>query len=245
MLPGQSLFAKRHDAYRRAFWLGLRESVAPLVAVGTWGFVTGIAMVKSGLTEAMAIWMTILVYAGSAQLAALPLIEAGAPIWLVFAAGTVVNIRFLIFGAALHPYFQHLSLPKRALLGFSISDIGFVLFMTRFDRVKRIGTRQQLWYFAGVSMMCWLVWNVMSIAGVFLGGTIPPSWGLDFAATLALLAIVIPLVKGKPMVACLVVAGSVAWLGQTLPLRLGLAAAVVAGVITGVLAERHVGRVSS
>src|SRR5699024_9193225 len=82
------------DTQRRAFMYGLRDAVAPFVAVGTWGFVTGIAMVKSGLSENMAALMTIMVYAGSAQLTALPLIEAGAPLWLIFAAGLVVNIRF-------------------------------------------------------------------------------------------------------------------------------------------------------
>lgn len=226
------------DARRRAFMFGLRDAMTPLIAVGTWGFVTGIAMVKSGLTESMATLMTVMVYAGSAQLTALPLIEAAAPLWLIFAAGLVVNIRFIIFGAALQPYFRHLSWPRRFALGILTSDIAFVLFVARYSDGKRVGTTQQLWYFLGIVLPGWLVWNLFSLIGVYMGALIPASWSLDFAAILALLAIIIPLVKTRPMVMCLLAAGTVAWAGQILPLRLGLAAAVVAGVVAGVASER-------
>ena len=92
---------------RYYFGLALRDVISPMIAVGIWGFVTGIAMVKSGLSELQAGLMTAFVYAGSAQLTALPLIESGAPLWLIMVAALVVNIRFIIFGAALQPYFRH------------------------------------------------------------------------------------------------------------------------------------------
>lgn len=229
---------RMNDVQRRAFMYGLRDAFVPFVAVGTWGFVTGIAMVKAGLTESMAALMTVMVYAGSAQLTALPLIESGAPLWLIFAAGFVVNIRFIIFGAALQPYFRHLSWPRRFFLGILTSDIVFVVFMARYGNRTRVGTSQQLWYFLGVVIPGWLVWNGCSLLGVYLGAFVPSGWSLDFAAILALLAIVIPLVKTRPVVICMLVAAVIAWVGQPLPLRMGLAAAVVAGVIAGVAAER-------
>lgn len=227
-----------NKAQRHAFMSGLTDAIAPLVAVGTWGFVTGIAMVKSGLTESMATLMTLMVYAGSAQLTALPLIEARAPLWLIFAAGMVVNMRFIIFAAALQPYFRHLSWPRRLVLGVFSSDITFVLFISRYSEKRRVGTSQQLWYFLGVAIPGWAVWNVFSLIGVYMGGLVPSGWSLDFAAVLALLAIVIPLVKTRPMVMCLLVAGVIAWVAQPLPLRLGLAAAVIGGVIAGIAGER-------
>lgn len=235
-----SITSKRFTpSQRRAFATGLSDSVTPLVAIGTWGFVTGIAMVKSGLSEAAAVVMTILVYAGSAQLTALPLIETNAPLWLIFVAGLVVNVRFVIFGAALQPYFRKLSFAKRFWVGVLISDIVFVLFMTRFSKNKRKGTQQQIWYFLGVVIPGWFVWNTSSILGIYLGAFIPSSWSLDFAAILALLAIVVPLVKTQPMVMCLIFSGIVAWACQPLPLRLGLIVAVIAGVIAGVVGEMY------
>ncbi len=226
---------ERVDAFRQ----GVHAIVPALIATGTWGLVTGVAMVKSGLTESMALAMTLLLYAGSAQLTSLPLIASGAPLWLIFAAGFVVNLRFLIFGAALQPYFRHLSWPKRLGLGYFTTDMGFVLFMPRFGEASVRGTREQLWYFLGTISPGWLVWQTSSIVGIFLGSMVPSAWSLDFAAVLALMAITVPLVNSRPMVVSVLAAGLVAWVGQMLPLRLGLAAAVIAGIVAGIWAERY------
>lgn len=222
---------------RAGFKAGLLAVLPTLVATATWGFVTGIAMVKSGLTEGMATLMTVLVYAGSAQLTALPLIASGAPLWLIFAAGFVVNIRFIIFGAALQPYFRNRSWMQRLWLGYFTTDIMFVLFMARFSERRIKGTSDQLWYFLGGVSSGWICWQIFSMLGIFLGGFVPQDWSLDFAAILAIIAIIVPLVQNRPMAFSLLAAGLVAWAGQPLPFRLGLAAAVLAGVTTGVLAE--------
>ena len=230
------------DVRRAAFMAGFMALRPALIATFTWGLVTGVAMVKSGLTDTMAAAMTLLVYAGSAQLTSLPLIAAGAPLWLIFAAGCVVNVRFLIFGAALHPYFRDLSLPKRLGLGFFTTDMAFVLFMPRYADAPVRGTREQHWFFLGAIVPGWLTWQASSMLGIVLAGSVPTTWSLDFAAVLALLAITIPLATTRPVVLSIVAAGVVAWLGQGLPLRLGLAAAVITGVVAGVLAERALKR---
>lgn len=222
---------------RRSFAAGFKEASSSLLPLSIWAFVTGLAMVSYGLTQGMAVLMSIFVYAGSAQLTALPLIMAGAPLWLIFAAGFVVNIRFIIFGAALQPYFRKYSWLKRLALGYWLSDFVFVFFMSRFGNARRKGTRGQLWYYLGVIVPGWFVWQTFSVLGIYIGAFVPASWSLEFAATLALMAIAIPLVKNMPMVVTVIVTGVVAWLGQPLPLRLGLAVAIVAGVLAGVLAE--------
>lgn len=240
----ESRFAfRRLDARKKQnIKAGLIDVMPALVATGTWGFVTGIALVKSGLTDSMATMMTLMVYAGSAQLTALPLLESSAPLWLIFAAGTVVNIRFVIFGAALQPYFRHLSWVKRLFLGYLTTDFSFVLFMARHGESRDRGSPDQLWYLLGVIIPGWLTWNTFSLLGIYLGSLVPASWSLEYAATLALMAIIIPLVKTRPMVMCLLVAGVIAWLAQPLPLRLGLAAAVIGGIVAGVLTERRVNK---
>lgn len=223
---------------RLYFNLGLREAAPTLIATGIWGFVTGIAMLKSGMSETYAGLMTLFVYAGSAQLTALPLLESNSPLWLIFAAGMVVNIRFIIFSAALQPYFRHLPWKKRFFLGYITTDISFVLFMSRFGDVKSVGRTQHVWYFLGLIIPNWIVWQTSSFSGIYLGGFIPASWGLEYAAILALMAVVMPLLKTRPFLMCLVVAAVVAWVGQLLPLRLGLVAAVLAGVAAGVVTEQ-------
>jgi len=233
---------------RRSFVAGMRDISPALVSTAVWGFVTGIAMVSSGLSQNMATLMTLLVYAGSAQLTALPLIAAGSPLWLIFLAACVVNLRFVIFGAAVYPYFRHYRWPRRLLLGYWLSDIGFVVFMTRYTQAKRratqpgkqrTGTRSQMWYYLGLIVPGWWIWQIFSISGIYLGDFVPKSWGLEFGAILALMAVAIPLVRQWPMACALAVSGVLAWVCQPLPLRLGLLVAVTGGILAGVLSERH------
>src|SRR5690625_4255126 len=220
------------------FALGFRHVLPAMVATSVWGFVTGIAMLKSGLSEAQALLMTFLVYAGSAQLTALPLLESQAPLWLIFVAGFVVNIRFLIFGAALQPFFRHYNWRQRFFLGYLTSDIAFALFMAHYGEAKKQGTHDQLWYFLGMILPGWLSWQLSSVAGVYYTGLLTPACTLDYAAILALLAILVPLVTNRALVICLIVAALTAWVGQLLPLRLGLVTAVFVGMIAGVVAEQ-------
>jgi predicted branched-subunit amino acid permease len=68
---------------RTAFRQGVRELMPAAPGVFAWGLVTGVAMVKSGLSVPEAIALSLIAYAGSAQLAALPLMATFAPIWLI------------------------------------------------------------------------------------------------------------------------------------------------------------------
>lgn len=85
----------------RAWWrhpefqLGLREMAAVSPGLAAWGLMTGVTMVKSGMSTFEAVAMSLLVFAGSSQLAAIPLIAAGAPVWVIWATAFCVNLRFV------------------------------------------------------------------------------------------------------------------------------------------------------
>lgn len=210
-----------------------------LFATGTWGLVTGVAMVKSGLSLAEALAMTLTVYAGSAQLAALPLMVAGVPLWVVWLAATVVNLRFVIFSAGLYPFFRRLPLGKRLFMGYITGDVHFALFLSRFagSPPAERGSTHQIWFFLGMAWINWLVWQGMSIAGIFLGHQVPGEWGLDFAAILALIALTVPMVRSRPGLIGVLTSAAVAVVGAGLPWRLGLVAAVVLGIVAAMGAE--------
>lgn len=229
---------------REAFVRGMRMIAPGTVATAVWGLVTGVAMVKTGLSSWEALGMTLLVYAGSAQLAALPLIAADAPVWVVIVTALVVNLRFVIFSASLQPYFQRFSLRRRVLLGYVTTDLGVAVFISRYAHCKpeERGGTEQVWVFLGMAFMNWLAWQPMSIAGIFLTGSVPGHWGLEFTAVLALMAIMLPMLSNKPAVAGAVTAAVVAVLAAGLPLKLGLLVAVICGMVVAmgydVLLER-------
>ena len=73
------------------FRLGVSDMFGTGVGVGAWGLVTGVAMVKSGMSVPLALIMSLLVYAGSAQLAVIPLLATGGPMWVVWLTAACVS----------------------------------------------------------------------------------------------------------------------------------------------------------
>lgn len=223
------------DAFRE----GAREISPAIVANSVWGLVTGVAMVKSGMSVLMALVITVIVYSGTMQLMVLPLLAASAPLWLVFMAGFMVNARFVIFNAGLYPFFRDRPVWQRMALGFFNSDAAFAIYMARYADSPTLATPVQRWFYIGMVFPSWLSWEAFSIAGIYLSTLVPVSWSLEFAASLAILAIVVPMARTRPMLTTVLSAGAVAWVGQVLPLRLGLLAAVVVGIVAGMVVERQ------
>ncbi|WP_296942347.1 AzlC family ABC transporter permease [uncultured Massilia sp.] len=226
----------RHDplAWRDGFHTGLPT----LFGIGAWGLVVGVAMVKSGLTIWQASAMTLLVFAGSAQLASLPLIAGGAPVWVIFATALVVNLRFVIFSVLLGPHFAHLPWFQRFYLGYISGDISIALYLQRYpDPAPAPG---KLSFLKGLMIPNWVSWQIGSLAGIFLGSTVPTDWQLGFAGTLAILCVMVPLVLNSAALCGVIVSGLVAVLAHGLPYKLGLLVAVLVGMVTAMAVEEKV-----
>jgi predicted branched-subunit amino acid permease len=219
-----------------ALWQeGLRTGLPTLFGIAAWGLVVGVAMVKTGLTAFQACGMTLLVFAGSAQLASLPLILAHAPVWVIFATGLVVNLRFVIFSALLAPHFSHLPWRQRLLYGYISGDMTIAIFLQRFPTTAPVPGK--LSYLKGLVFPNWAAWQAGSLTGIFLGSAVPAEWGLGFAGTLAILCITVPLIANRAALCGVLVAGAVAVLANNFPYKLGLLAAVFAGMLTAMAVE--------
>ena len=203
------------------------------LGVAPWGIVTGVAMASAGLSRVEAVAMSVLVFAGSAQLAVLPLYIAGAPLWVMLATGMLVNLRYFIYSAVLAPHFAGLSRPWRVLLSYITVDGVFAMFAGRYRPSD--GAAHKHWWYLGGSALSWLVWQGASLVGIFGGSLIPREWSLDFAATLALIALLMPLLFDRAVVVGAVAAGVVSLVGAPLPMNLGVLLAVAAGVAVGLL----------
>lgn len=223
-------------AHNEASWReGIKTGVPTLFGIGAWGLVVGVAMIKSGLTVPQALGMTLFVFAGSAQLASLPLIAAAAPVWVIFATAVVVNLRFVIFSALLAPHFASLPWRQRLMLGYVAGDMTVAIYLQRYPEIRP--EPGKLSYLKGLLYPNWAAWQVGSIAGIFLGNMVPTEWGLGFAGTLAIVCILVPMVASKPALCGVLVAAAVSVLAAGLPYKLGLLAAVLVGMVTAMAVE--------
>lgn len=206
----------------------------------SWGIITGVAMVGAGLTPLTALAMSVLVYAGASQLAALQLLSAGAPMLLALLAGLVINLRFMLFSLSLSSHLRHLPPLRRALYSYALSDNSYAVAINAFHNHPNDPQRHR--YFSGSAAMVWTAWQVGTMAGIVLGASVPTSWSLEFTITLTFIALVVPHIKDRASVVAALTAGVVAIATAGLPFRLGLILSATAAIGAGMLAERGRGK---
>ncbi|WP_427911445.1 AzlC family ABC transporter permease [Ramlibacter sp. MMS24-I3-19] len=215
---------------------GFRDAMPMAIGIAAWGLVAGVAMAKSGMGVVLAILMAVTVYAGSAQIAALPLIAAGAPMWVVWATAACVSLRFVAFSFHYRPYFAHLPRGRRILLSYFMGDTNFALFVRRFQ--APVAEHAHVDYFLGSALTTYVVWQVSIITGIVAGHAIPAEWGIGFAGTMALLALTCTQLRSPSTSVAAVVAACAAVAAYGLPLRLNIVVAISSAVATVALV-RH------
>jgi predicted branched-subunit amino acid permease len=245
------------------FLIGARDMAGVAPGIAAWGLMTGVAMMKSGLSLVESLAMAMLVFAGSSQLAAMPLIVTGAPMWVILATAFCVNLRFVVFSLHLRPYMMHLPLWRRLVGGYLTADLTYVLFTKRhphpvidaiisvaptagFDdsngendlkTATQMRAAQQA-YLLGNSLVNWLSWMLPCAAGVLLANSIPQAWGLGFAGILALVGIACSLASSQLRVVSALVAGTAGVVAFALPLRLNILVAIGIAVAVCLSLER-------
>lgn len=228
----------RHPEFRQ----GVRDMAPVAAGTAAWGLMTGVAMVKSGMSTFEAVLMGVIVFAGSSQLAAVPLILAGAPMWVILATAACVNLRFVVFSAHLRPYLMHQPLWRRLVSGYFTADLSYVMFTNRHPHPvssnDAVGLRAQEAYLAGNCAVTWVAWVVPSLLGIALANAIPLHWGLGFAGILALLGILCSLASSCLRVVSAGVAGAAAVAAFALPLKLNILVAIAAAVAVCLMLEK-------
>ncbi len=213
---------------------GIYDALPLHLGVVPFALVTGIAAAEAGLTSVQAVGMSVLVFAGASQLAALELLGETAPIVVVVGTAVVINLRMLMYSASIAPYFADYRQRTRAFLAYFLTDQAYAMAIAEYGDE---GDRDERSYYLGVGVSIWAVWIVGTFVGVVVGAGVPESWGLSFAVPLVFLAILVPAMKGRPRTVAAAVGGTVAVVAAGLPFNLGLLAGALSGIAAGVLSE--------
>ncbi|KAF1020109.1 MAG: Inner membrane protein YgaZ [Paracidovorax wautersii] len=223
------------------FMAGVRDMLPVAPGLGAWAVMSGVAMVKYGLSPLEAGLMTLMVYAGSSQLASLPLIAAGAPLWVIVATAFCVNLRFVVFSAHLRLYLLYLPKLPRLITAYLSTDMSYVMLIKRHpvpteNADDRLGRQA---YLAGNACVSWFSWMSLSLAGILLANVLPMSWGLGFAGILALVGILCSLLQTPLQRVSALVAGAAAVLTLGLPLKRNILVAIATAVVVGLMLEKR------
>lgn len=163
------------------------------VALAPFGIVFGVACAEAGLGVGEAIGFSALVFTGSAQFAAVGVLDDGGGAATAITAGLLLNIRCLAFGLLLAPSLTG-SAAVRALLAQLVIDESTAV------ATAQEGPRWQRYGFLAGGLGVYVVWNLTTIAGVLLASgddDFITDLGLDAAAPAAFLALLWPRLVGE------------------------------------------------
>jgi 4-azaleucine resistance transporter AzlC len=221
----------------KSFWAGVRAESPLLMGVFPFGLIYGALALGAGLSPAAAQMMSSIVFAGSSQFIAAQLIHDSAPGIVIVLTITVVNLRHMLYSASIAPFIEHLSTRWKTLLAYLLTDEAYAATITHYEEDGITPTSH--WFFLGAGLALWTTWQVSSAMGIFIGAALPSSWPLDFAVPITFIAMVMPVLKDKPIVAAALSAGTVALLAYSLPFKLGLILAALVGIFTGMYLENR------
>lgn len=220
---------------QKAFWEGVRAEFPLLVGVFPFGVIYGALALNAGLSPAASQLMSSVVFAGSAQFVSTQLFRESAPGLIIILTIAVVNLRHVLYSASLAPYLKDLSMKWKVALAYLLTDEAYAPSAIHYE--KEGATPTSHYFVLGAGLALWLVWQLSTAVGVFLGAEIPAWLPLDFALPLTFIAMLIPALKNRPTVAAALSAGLVALAARSLPFKLGLILAALTGVVVGTLLE--------
>src|SRR6185369_11225218 len=216
------------DASRRQL---LKDSLGIMVSAGGFGLVYGLSARAAGFSPLEAGAMSLLVFAGASQFVAVGYVVGGLS-WLGIVLLTAfLNARHMLYSAALAPYLVGTPRVQRAAMAHVLTDEAFALAIAHFRRIGRADVRG---YWLGAILSTFIPWNVATLVGVTIGGSIPdPSrFGLDVIFPAAMGGLAVGLITGRRE---LIAAVSGAVIGVAVGLAWDPAAGIIAGGVVGPL----------
>ncbi len=223
------------------FLSGVRGMLPITTGVIPFGAVMGTVFSQAKLSFFQTMAMNTLVYAGAAQLAAVDLMTKNAAMIVVVITGLVINLRFLLYSAALSPVVQRSSFLTKLFCAYSLTDQAYAVMSSREDQLKTASDAVK--FYLGASICMVFTWHSSVIAGYIFGNFAPASWSLDFAVPLSFVALVMPTLKNKKYVIIAGFTSVLSLLLHPLPYKLGLIATATCGVLLAVLLTRKKGHI--
>ncbi len=165
---------------RAAPWLvsALQQTVPIILGYLPIGFAYGVLAQKTGLSAVNTLAMSLLVFAGSAQLIAVGLFAAGTGPASIILTTFIVNLRHLLMSAALAPYLRGWRSWLQALFAFQLTDETFAIHASRFPVKSPV--KPEIFSVNIIAQSAWLAGTFLGLIASSLISDVTPI-GLDYA----------------------------------------------------------------
>ena len=220
---------------RQEFWDGVRDEIPLMLGVFPFGMVFGVFGVEAGLEPLVVMAMSVIVFGGASQVVFVQMVGAGASGLVITGTVGIINLRHALYSATLTQYIQGLPMRWRFVLAYLLTDEAFFISLNRMQ--TKPPSPYMHFHMLGTGGLLWVMWQIATAIGIGLGELIPDALNLGFAIPLTFMAITLPQITSIPPLVALLVAGTVAILGQDLPWNIWVITAGLIGMIAGYCAE--------
>jgi 4-azaleucine resistance transporter AzlC len=230
--------SKLFSAVDRPAWVrGVIRALPIVMGYVPIGIAYGVLAQQAGLSTFNTVAMSIIVYAGSSQLIAAGLFAAGAPALSIILTTFVVNLRHMLFSAALSPYLKRWSKGALAAFAYELTDESFALHSVQFP--SGVPHRAELFALNATAQVSWVLGGWL---GAVLGGLITDvrPWALDYTLPAMFIALLVMQIKARLEVAVALLTGGLAVLFTLWGVgQWSVILATVIGATLGVALERE------
>jgi len=168
------------------------------------GFAFGVLSQKAGLSLVMTLLMSVIVFAGSAQLISVGLFAAGMDPISIILTTFVVNLRHMLFSAALSPHLKGWKKPELAGFAAELTDETFALHATRM--AEDDPPKAETFAVNLTAQVSWIFGTWLGIVGGQLITDIEP-FALDYALPAMFVALLVMQIKNNRQIVVAVLAG--------------------------------------
>ena len=208
-----------------------------LTGIVPFGLVIGVSAARADIPT-LAGWLTgPLLFGGSAQIAVIDLLDAGAAPAVVIGAALAINLRLVLYSATMAPHWRGMPRWWQGLAASVLVDASVAVGVDGYERATD-RRRGHLYYLGGAGVL-WVAWVTAIAVGATAGARLPGALHLELVIPLFLAGEVVARLTTRAATHAAATAACVGALSVGVPLHLGPMLAVGAGVAAGLRADRR------